>query len=242
MTKDNVDSVLIGPLQIGAYQDQQQLLETIVDQQGFVFAGSAIAINPEKIMTARQDSSVASMLQQAEIRYADGIGVVAVMRQRLKRPIQRIPGCELWQALMLRCAEFKVPVYLVGAKPEVLAQTKAKLQQQHVHVVGATDGYFGDEQQVIESIKQSGAQVISVAMGSPKQEQFIDRCKQQLPACFFMGVGGSYDVFTGNVKRAPAIWCKLHLEWAYRLLSQPSRVGRQGKLFHYLWLVLRGRL
>ncbi|MCH8538450.1 MAG: WecB/TagA/CpsF family glycosyltransferase [Alkalimonas sp.] len=242
MMQDNVDRVQIGPVQVGAYLDQQQLLETIVNDQGQIFAGSAIAINPEKVMTARQDQAVAQMLQQAEIRYADGIGVVVVMRLRLKRAIQRIPGCELWQALMLRCARFQVPVYLVGAKPQVLAQTKDKLLQQQVDVVGATDGYFNDEQQVIESIRQSGAQVISVAMGSPKQEQFIDRCKKQLPACFFMGVGGSYDVFTGNVKRAPALWCKLHLEWAYRLVSQPSRLGRQGKLFHYLWLVLRGRL
>jgi UDP-N-acetyl-D-mannosaminouronate:lipid I N-acetyl-D-mannosaminouronosyltransferase len=242
MTQSKVDLVQIGPVQVGAYLDQQQLLEIIVDEQGQVLAGSAIAINPEKIMTARQDQAVATMLNQAEIRYADGIGVVAVMRLRLKRPIQRIPGCELWQALMLRCARFQLPVYLVGAKPEVLAQTEAKLLQQQVKVVGATDGYFDDEQHVITAIKQSGAQVISVAMGSPKQEQFIERCKQQLPECFFMGVGGSYDVFTGNVKRAPAFWCKLHLEWAYRLLSQPSRLGRQGKLFHYLWLVLRGRL
>lgn len=242
MVQGAVERVKIGPVEVGVYLDQQQLLETIVNEQGQVFAGSAIAINPEKVMAARQDRNVSKMLHRAEIRYADGIGVVAVMRFRLKRRIERIPGCELWQALMLRCARFQLPVYLVGAQPQVLAHTKQKLLQQQVPVVGATDGYFRDEQQVIDAIRQSKAQVISVAMGSPKQEQFIERCKQQLPTCFFMGVGGSYDVFTGHVKRAPALWCSLHLEWAYRLFSQPSRLSRQGKLFHYLWLVFRGRL
>ncbi|MEE2001325.1 WecB/TagA/CpsF family glycosyltransferase [Alkalimonas sp. MEB108] len=238
----SIASVQIGPVKVGAFVHQQQLLETIIDLNGRVFAGAAIAINPEKIMAARQDPQVAAMLSQAELRYADGIGVVLLMRKRLNQPVQRIPGCELWQSLMLRCADYQVPVYLVGARAEVLAQTKAGLLQQGVPVVGATDGYYEDEQQLLMDIRQSGAKVIPVAMGSPRQEQLIERLRQQLPDCFFMGVGGSFDVFTGQVKRAPALWCRLHLEWLYRLLSQPSRIGRQGRLLHYLWLALWGRL
>ncbi|MEE2025171.1 MULTISPECIES: WecB/TagA/CpsF family glycosyltransferase [Alkalimonas] len=241
MTK-GTETVQIGPVQVGAFLHQQQLLETIIAADGKVFAGAAIAINPEKVMAAREDPGVAKMLSKAELRYADGIGVVALMRRRLKQPVQRIPGCELWQNLMLRCAEYQVPVYLVGAKAEVLAQTKARLEQQGVPVVGATDGYFKDEQQLLTAILHSGAKVVPVAMGSPRQELLIERLRQQLPDCFFMGVGGSFDVFTGSVKRAPAIWCRLHLEWAYRLLSQPSRIGRQGRLVHYLWLAIRGKL
>ncbi|WP_245785642.1 WecB/TagA/CpsF family glycosyltransferase [Alkalimonas amylolytica] len=221
---------------------QQQLLETIISPDGQVFAGAAIAINPEKVMAARHDPKVAAMLSQAELRYADGIGVVMLMRRRLKQPVQRIPGCELWQSLMLRCAAYQVPVYLVGARSEVLAQTKVKLVHQGVPVVGATDGYFNDEQQLLAEIRQSGAKVIPVAMGSPRQEQLIARLRQQLPDCFFMGVGGSFDVFTGQVKRAPALWCRLHLEWLYRLLSQPSRIGRQGRLVQYLWLAIWERI
>ncbi|WP_228610706.1 WecB/TagA/CpsF family glycosyltransferase [Alkalimonas sp.] len=221
---------------------QQQLLQTIIDPDGKVFAGAAIAINPEKIMAARQNPQVAAMLSQAELRYADGIGVVMLMRRRLKQPVQRIPGCELWQSLMLRCADYQVPVYLVGGRAEVLVKTKALLLQQGVPVVGATDGYFDDETRLLADIRRSGAKVIPVAMGSPKQEQLIERLRQQLPDSFFMGVGGSFDVFTGQVKRAPALWCRLHLEWLYRLLSQPSRIGRQGRLLHYMWLAIRGKL
>lgn len=237
-----VSKVAIGPVEVSAFTDMAQLLAFILHEDGTVFAGSAIAINPEKILTAMENPAILQVISQADIRYADGIGVVKVMRKRLKRRVERIPGCELWQALMLRAAEYQVPVYLVGAKPEVLAQTKAKLLAQGTKVVGATDGYFQDEAELIQAIQQSGARFVSVAMGSPKQELLIQRIQAQHPDCFYMGVGGTYDVFTGNVKRAPDLWCKLNLEWAYRLVLQPSRIGRQLRLFRYLWWYLTGKI
>lgn len=234
--------VSIGPVDVSAFNDMAQLLAFILHEDGAVFAGSAIAINPEKILTAMENPAILAVIRQADIRYADGIGVVKVMRKRLKRQVERIPGCELWQALMTRAARYQTPVYLVGAKPEVLAQTKTKLLAEGVKVVGATDGYFQDEAALIAQIKASGARIVSIAMGSPKQELLIQRIQAQHPECFYMGVGGTYDVFTGNVKRAPALWCKLNLEWAYRLLSQPSRIGRQLRLFRYLWWYLTGKI
>lgn len=237
-----IAEVGIGPVQVSAFANMAQLLSYIIRADGSVYAGSAIAINPEKILTALENPQVLAVIQQADLRYADGIGVVKVMQKRLQRPVERIPGCELWQALMVRAAEYQVPVYLVGAKPEVLTQTRDKLQQLGVPVVGATDGYFKDEAQLLQAIKASGARFVSVAMGSPKQELLIQRIRAVHPDCFYMGVGGTYDVFTGNVKRAPALWCKLNLEWAYRLLAQPSRIGRQLRLFRYLWWVLIGKI
>lgn len=237
-----IAEVGIGPVQVSAFANMAQLLSYIIRADGSVYAGSAIAINPEKILTALENPQVLAVIQQADLRYADGIGVVKVMQKRLQRPVERIPGCELWQALMARAAEYRVPVYLVGAKPEVLTQTRDKLQQLGVPVVGATDGYFKDEAQLLQAIKASGARFVSVAMGSPKQELLIQRIRAVHPDCFYMGVGGTYDVFTGNVKRAPALWCKLNLEWAYRLLAQPSRIGRQLRLFRYLWWVLIGKI
>lgn len=238
----HIDEVSIGPVDVSAFNDMAQLVAFILPADGKVFAGSAIAINPEKILTAMENPAILQVIRQADIRYADGIGVVKVMRNRLKRKVERIPGCELWQALMQRAANYQIPVYLVGAKPEVLAQTKAKLLAQGTQVVGATDGYFQDEAALIHAIQQSGARFVSVAMGSPKQELLIKRIQAQHPECFYMGVGGTYDVFTGNVKRAPAFWCKLNLEWAYRLLSQPSRIGRQLRLVKYLWWYWTGKI
>lgn len=128
-------------------------------------------------------------------------------------------------------------VFLVGGKPEVLAQTEAKLRNQwNVNIVGSQDGYFKPEQRqaLFERIHASGAQIVTVAMGSPKQEIFMRDCRLVHPDALYMGVGGTYDVFTGHVKRAPKIWQTLGLEWLYRLLSQPSRIKRQLRLLRYL--------
>lgn len=237
-----IREVAIGPVKVSAFRDMEQLLTFIINEQGHVFAGSAIAINPEKVLTAMRDEQINAVIQQADIRYADGIGVVKVMRSRLGQPVQRIPGCELWQELMKRAARFQVPVFIIGARPEVLQQTREKLLSQGVTVVGAVDGYFKDEAALIEQIRASGARIISVAMGSPRQELLIQRIRQHYPDCYYMGVGGTYDVFTGNVKRAPDLWCRLNLEWAYRLLSQPSRIGRQLGLLKYLWWYWTGKI
>lgn len=234
--------VNVGGIDVMAFASMQQLVEYIIPDNGPVFAGSAIAINPEKVMKAQQDPELRKMLNSAELRYADGMGVVKVMKKKLGKPVQRVPGCETWEALMYRAAQKNIPVFLIGAKPEVLAQTADKLRAAGVQIVGLQDGYFKDEQALITQVQQSGAKIITVAMGSPKQELFIDRAKQQINDAYFMGVGGTYDVFTGNVKRAPELWCRLNLEWAYRLIDQPSRVKRQWSLVEYLWLYLRGKL
>ena len=239
---EQIAEVSVGPVQVSAFADMAQLLKFIVKDDGSVYAGSAIAINPEKVLTAMRNADIADVIRAADIRYADGIGVVKVMRKRLNSKVQRIPGCELWQQLMLRAAQYQVPVFIVGAKPEVNLQTADKLRGQQVNLVGAVDGYFTDEAALIAQIKHSAARIVSVAMGSPKQELLIQRIRAQHPECFYMGVGGTYDVFTGNVKRAPALWCKLNLEWAYRLLSQPSRIGRQIGLLRYLWWYWTGKI
>jgi UDP-N-acetyl-D-mannosaminouronate:lipid I N-acetyl-D-mannosaminouronosyltransferase len=240
--QQQIAEVTVGPVQVSAFADMQQLLEYIIRPDGSVYAGSAIAINPEKVLTAMRNPELAAVIQAADIRYADGIGVVKVMRQRLNKAVQRIPGCELWQQLMLRAAKYQVPVFIVGAKPEINQQTAIKLRSQQANLVGAIDGYFKDEAALIAQIKQSGARIVSVAMGSPKQELLIQRIRLQHPECFYMGVGGTYDVFTGNVKRAPELWCKLNLEWAYRLLLQPSRIGRQFGLLRYVWWYWTGKI
>ncbi|MDZ7901610.1 MAG: WecB/TagA/CpsF family glycosyltransferase [Rheinheimera sp.] len=120
-----------------------------------MFAGSAIAINPEKVMKAQQDPDLRQMLNNAELRYADGMGVVKVMQKKLGKPVQRVPGCETWEAIMYRSVSRQVPVFLIGAKPEVLAQTKEKLQAAGVNVIGTQDGYFKDADALIATVKAS---------------------------------------------------------------------------------------
>jgi len=234
--------VKVGVIEVAAFKDMAALLQYIVPADGPVYAGSAIAINPEKVLAASRNPQVREVIAAADIRYADGIGVVKAVRRRLGQRVARIPGCELWQELMQRAASYQVPVFIIGARPEVLAQTRDKLMAAGTKLVGAVDGYFSDEAALIVQIKQAAPRIVSVAMGSPKQEMLIQRLQQAHPDCFYMGVGGTYDVYTGNVKRAPALWCKLNLEWAYRLVLQPSRVGRQLGLMRYLWWYWTGKV
>ena len=138
---------------------------------------------------------------------------------------------------MARAGAQGTPVFLIGGKPEVLAQTEEKLRRQwNVNIVGSQDGYFKPEarQALFERVRDSGAKIVTVAMGSPRQEILMRDCRLVCPDALYMGVGGTYDVFTGHVKRAPKVWQNLGLEWLYRLLSQPTRIKRQIRLLRYL--------
>lgn len=151
--------------------------------------------------------------------------------------MSRVAGADLWEALMQRAGAEGTPVFLVGGKPEVLAQTASSLRQRwQVNIVGSQDGYFAPEQRqaLFERIRDSGAKIVTVAMGSPRQEIFMRDCRRLYPHALYMGVGGTYDVFTGHVHRAPKFWQDLGLEWFYRLVSQPSRIKRQARLLRYL--------
>jgi len=200
--------------------------------------GTLVAINAEKVLTAEQDRDLNALLAEAEYLYADGISIVRAIRRKYPQAkVSRIAGADLWEALMAIAGQKAVPVFLLGGKAEILKQTENKLRTQwQVNIVGSQDGYFKPEQREIlfEHIKASGAKIVTVAMGSPRQEIFIRDCRQVYPDALYMGIGGTYDVFTGHVKRAPKLWQQLGLEWLYRLLSQPSRIKRQIKLLRFL--------
>jgi len=133
-------------------------------------------------------------------------------------------------------------VYLLGASERVNALTQIKLQQQyHVNIVGAHSGYFDDNGLIIEQITKSRAQIVCVAMGSPKQEKFIAECREKYPNTLYIGVGGSYDVFVDEVKRAPRWMQRIHLEWLFRLVVQPTRISRQLRLLQFIGLFIRGK-
>lgn len=242
---DDAPVYTIRGLDLLGWRDMQHALD-------FLYAGNRlrngtlIAINAEKILTAEREPAINRLISEAEYKYADGISVVRSIRKKYPRAqVSRVAGADLWEALMQRAGREGTPVFLVGGKPGVLAQTEAKLRTQwQVNIVGSQDGYFTDQQRqaVFERIQQSGAAIVTVAMGSPRQEIFMRDCRQTHPNALYMGVGGTYDVFTGHVKRAPKVWQNLGLEWLYRLLSQPSRIKRQLKLLRYLGWHVSGKL
>lgn len=224
-------------LKLIGWRNMQHALDYLY-ADGNLKQGTLVAINAEKMLTLEDNAEVRGLINAAEFKYADGISVVRSVRKKYPEAnVSRVAGADLWEALMARAGAEGTPVFLVGGKPEVMAETVEKLRKQwNVNLVGTQDGYFTPEerQALFERIHESGAKIVTVAMGSPKQEILMRDCRLVHPDALYMGVGGTYDVFTGHVKRAPKMWQNLGLEWLYRLLSQPSRIKRQLRLLRYL--------
>ncbi len=232
-------------LKLIGWRDMQHALDYLCAGNE-IRTGTLVAINAEKMLTIEDNAQVRELIEAAEFKYADGISVVRSVRKKYPDAnVSRVAGADLWEALMARAGADGTPVFLIGGKPEILAQTEQKLRAQwQVNIVGSQNGYFNaDEQQALFArIRDSGAKIVTVAMGSPRQEILMRDCRQVYPDALYMGVGGTYDVFTGHVKRAPKAWQNLSLEWLYRLLSQPSRIRRQLRLLRYLAWHHSGRL
>lgn len=227
------------------WRDMNHAITYLAGGQGVRY-GTLIAINAEKMLALEDNTQVRKLIQTAEFKYADGISVVRSIRKKFPgAQISRVPGADLWEALMAHAGAHQIPVFLIGGKPEILAQTVAQVKSRWgVKVVGSQDGYFQPEQRnaLFNRVCESGAQIVTVAMGSPRQELLMQDCRAVYPHALYMGVGGTYDVFTGHIKRAPRGWQKLGLEWLYRLLSQPSRITRQLRLLRYLSWHYRGQM
>ena len=196
--------------------------------------------NPEIVMIAEKDESFRSVMNSAELVVPDGIGVIKAANI-LKTPLpERVPGIELGEAMIAYCAKKgdALPVYLLGGKPAVAEEAAARLAEKYpgLCVCGTHDGYFdmsgGEENdRVITEIAEKGAKLVLVCVGAPKQENWIFNNRSKMPKVgVFAGLGGSLDVFSGRSKRAPEFFCKTGLEWFYRLLKEPSRIGRMSKL------------
>ena len=188
--------------------------------------------NPEIVEVCREDPEARTAVNGADLVLPDGIGVVkgaAMLGTPLK---EKTPGIEFAGHLMDRLAEEGRSLYLLGAKPGVAEQAAAKLAEAHpgLRIAGTHDGYFKEDGPVIESIRQSGADVVFVCLGAPKQELWMVEHGPATGAHLMVGLGGSLDVFAGVVERAPEGFQKLGLEWLYRLAKEPKRIGRMAKL------------
>lgn len=207
--------------------------------------GLLIAVNAEKVIATERDAAFRALVESAAYTYADGISIVRSIRRKYSARLQRIPGCDLWQAIMQRASRDSVPVFLIGGRPEVLHTVAEKLRANWtVNIVGRQHGYFAEHERAAlqEQVRRSGAAIVTVALGSPAQEQFMQECHRTHPDALYMGVGGTFDVFAGAVHRAPPLWRRLGFEWLYRVLSQPTRVGRITRLLKYATYHYTGRL
>lgn len=188
--------------------------------------------NPEFILAAKKDEGFRQVLNGADLALPDGIGVVYAARL-LGRPLKgRSPGVDFAQGLMEGMARSGRSLFLLGAKPGVAEKAAENLRRAHpgLLIAGTHDGYFREDQPVIEAIQASGADVVFVCLGAPKQELWMAKNGPATGVRLAVGLGGCLDVFAGNVQRAPEGWQKAGLEWLYRLIKEPSRIGRMAKL------------
>lgn len=196
-----------------------------------------VAVNAEKILHATDNSR---NIINRNLGYPDGIGAVMALKQKGVKGVVKIPGCELWLDIIMAYHQDK-SFYLVGGKQEIVEETvsKIKLSYPNINIVNFRNGFVKTEQEkkdLINDIVQNKPDVVFVAMGSPKQELLMEEMQQEHSA-LYQGLGGSFDVYTGNVDRAPKWWVNNNLEWAYRLVKQPSRITRQIHLVRFLYLL-----
>lgn len=202
--------------------------------------------NSEIIMQAYENAEFRDLLNRADLLTADGIGVVYASRI-LHKPIdERAAGYDIACRVLAGIAKTGHRLFLFGGKPGVAEQAREKLQAQYefLNIVGTHNGYFSPEEEpeIVEEINRSGADIVFVCLGAPTQEKWIDRNLPKLQAKVLMGIGGSLDVFAGNVERAPERWCNLGLEWLYRLIKEPWRIGRMMALPKFaLTVFLKGK-
>ncbi len=190
-------------------------------------SGQVITINPEMIENASHNPDFAEIINSAELVIPDGIGVEIGLKI-LGYNVRRIAGIEFSHRMIEECAKNSQSVALVGAKPQIVEKAKENLEKEisGLYVTYAHDGYFSNDEEIINELKIRQPRLVLCALGSPKQEEFIIKAKQVLPNALFVGVGGSFDVWSGVVERAPEIYQKLGLEWLYRTVKEPKRFKR----------------
>ena len=222
---------------------KQQTLTLLADealQQGkqFVIATA----NAEMIMLAKENQSFGQLLAAADLVVPDGAGVVWAARYANNPVPERVPGVDLTQALLFYASQHAKKVFFFGGAPGVAEKAASESVKHYPGLVisGTRNGYFSDDDSpsIINEINASDADLLFVALGVPKQEQWIYDHRQELKSRVIMGVGGTFDVLAGIVKRAPVWMQHTGLEWLYRLLCQPTRFVRMLALPRFVLAVM----
>lgn len=220
-----------------------ELIEQIFDRIEKKEKSLIVAINPEKIMKAKDDPALKKLLNEAEFQIPDGIGVILASKLQKGNIIERVTGIDMMMRICEEAAKKQKRIFLYGGKPGVAASAAEKLKELYpgIQIAGIQHGYEKDNTKVVANINEAKPDILFVAMGSPKQENWINANRDQLYPIIYQGVGGSFDVLAGNVKRAPEFFQKIGLEWFYRLMLEPKRIKRQMALPKFLIEVIRSK-
>lgn len=201
--------------------------------------------NTEIVMMAQEDKVLKSILREADLVVPDGIGLIYASKMHNLGLDERVTGIDLMDRILRYCHTTKRSIYILGGKPGVAERALEKIVETYPGIVskGSQDGYFKPEQElrIIDRINELKPDILFVAMGAPRQEKWIYQHRKILNAKIAMGVGGSVDVWSGAAKRAPLVFQKTNLEWLYRLVKNPSRIGRMMALPKFMVRVILSR-
>lgn len=240
MPKVNIFGVPVSRL---GFRDTIDLLADAVESRK---PHQVITVNPIMVMTAVESPRYMQILNTAELVIPDGAGVVWAAQYAGTPVHERVPGIEIMQELLRKAQQRQWRVYLLGASSEVItaAVEKLKLQYPGLAIAGFRDGYFSaeEDEQVVEAIRQAKPDLLFVGRSADNQEPWIAAHKEALGVPVMMGVGGSFDIISGRLKRAPRIFLKLKLEWFYRLLQEPYRYRRMLVLPRFVMKVFMNQL
>ena len=223
---------LKAPMDIATMQETVSFIESRIEQKQFL---QHVVVNVAKIVNMQKDPVLAESVKACEVINIDGMGVVFGARFLGHNVPERVAGVDLFHELLAMSAKRDFPVFLLGATEDVVSKTVevVKAQNPNLNIAGYHDGYFfgnkegQDEEAVVTKIRESGAKLLFVAITSPKKENFINKWQDKLGVDFVMGVGGTFDVVAGKVKRAPQWMQKAGLEWLYRVIQEPGRMWKR---------------
>ena len=233
----------------GCNIDNVSMEETLERVEGFVRSGRPhqhVVVNVDKLVKASRDEELRRIINACDLVNVDGMPVVWASRLLGKPLKERVAGIDLFEALMRRAAQKGWRVFLLGARADVVREVAATYARRYPGLVlaGVHDGYWQGEDaeaQVVRQVRASRADLLFVAISSPKKEQFLGLYQAEMRIPFAMGVGGSFDVAIGRVKRAPAWMQMAGLEWFYRFLQEPRRMFRRYFIddMAFLWLLIK---
>jgi UDP-N-acetyl-D-mannosaminouronate:lipid I N-acetyl-D-mannosaminouronosyltransferase len=217
-----MNSEIINGIKIYAPNSKNEFLNYIYQNKQIL-----VAVNAEKIMKSNHQ---AKDIINRNFGYPDGIGAVWALKRKGYNDVIKIAGCDLWLEIIAKYHNSK-SFYIVGGSQIVIKKTVLKLKNEFtgINILNSRNGYLKSKNEtkaLIQNIKELSPDFVFVAMGSPKQE-FLMQAMQQEHKATYQGLGGSFDVYTGNINRAPRFWINANLEWAYRLFKEPSRIKRQ---------------
>lgn len=228
---------MLGGIGVCPFGSDAELLDYVDHRKGIL-----VAVNAEKIMNA--DDRLRAIIND-NIGYCDGAGAVKGLKRKGAKRVARIPGCELWLKIIERHHK-DGRFYFVGSTDEVVSGVVEKLRREFegIDIVGWRNGFIADQEQreaLIADIEAKAPDYVFVAMGSPRQEYLMAEM-QQRHAAVYQGLGGSFDLYMGNFKRAPRLLQRMGCEWVWRFVAQPTRIKRVGTYLRFARRLYFGRL